>query len=125
LLLKALPALALLQEGAAEAPPRGGLTNLLFPMVAIFGIFFFLVILPERKKQRKREDMLKTLEKGDKVVTTGGLHGTVSQAADDVVVLQVADGVRLRFNRSAIHTVLRDEAGAASSAEPRVESRKD
>ena len=94
------------------APQQGGSATLVFmvQMVAIFAIFYFLLIRPERKKQKNREAMIKTMKKGDRVMTTSGMYGNVAQVQDDVVTLQVADGVRLRFNRAAIQAVLEPEA---------------
>ena len=56
--------------------------------------------------------MLKNIGKGDKVMTTGGLHATVASVQDDILTLQIADGVRARFSRSAVQTVVTDEAPA-------------
>jgi preprotein translocase subunit YajC len=104
------------QEGApaegSEAPsaPFGG--GMLVPMVLIMVVFYFVLIGPERKQRKKREEMLKTLVKGDKVMTSGGMFASVAAVADDVVTLQIADGVRARFSRSSIQTVIRDEVPA-------------
>jgi preprotein translocase subunit YajC len=95
---------------AASSPPGGGgstavLTQLLF-FAAIFAIFWFLLIRPQQKQKREREQMLATLKRGDRVVTTGGLHGTVTSLDDHKVVLRVADQVRLEFDRSAVGRIL-------------------
>ncbi len=87
----------------------GGLLNLLGPMVLIIGIFYFVLILPERKKQKHRNAMLGAMKKGDKVMTSGGIYGQVAMIQDDVVTLQVDEGVRMRFTRAAIQTVLGPE----------------
>ena len=119
------PTLALtLQETApaGDAPtgdPTGGGTaqspwgSLMFPMLLVFAIFYFVMIGPERKARRKREAMLGALKKGDKVLTTGGMFASVAAIQDDVVTLQIDDGVRGRFNRSAIQTVLDSEGSGA------------
>ncbi len=115
MLLASLSSFALLlrQEvpaQGAEGPAAGpGLSNMLVPVVLIFGIFYLLVILPERRKQKERQAVLGRLKKGDRVITTGGMHGKVAQVQENVVTLQVADGVRLRFNRSAVLEVNADE----------------
>jgi len=97
------------QKGDTKAPgnPLGGF---LVPMLLIFAIFYFVLIMPERKKQRARQALLGGVKKGDKVMTTSGLYGTVAQVQEDVVTLQVADGVRLRFSRQAIQNVLSEES---------------
>lgn len=94
----------------ADAPPQGGLGQLLgggmlVPMVLCFGVFWFLMIRPEQKARKARAAMLAAIKKGDKVMTSGGLYGTVVQVQDQVVTLQVADGVRMRFAQSAIQSV--------------------
>lgn len=77
-----------------------------FPMILVFAVFYFVMIGPERKARKKREAMLAAMKKGDQVVTSSGLHGTIAALADDVVTLSVDEGVRLRFSRAAIQTVL-------------------
>ena len=112
----------LLQESApasapaTQQPPAGSLMNLLVPMAVIIGIFYFIVILPERKKQKQRNAMLGGMKKGDKVMTSGGIYGQVAAIQDDVVTLQVDEGVRMRFARAAIQTVITQE-------EPRTEKK--
>jgi len=86
---------------AASSSPGGGgstavATQLLF-FAAIFAIFWFLLIRPQQKQKRKR---------GDRVVTSGGLHGTVTSLDEHKVVLRVADQVRLEFDRGAVGRVL-------------------
>jgi preprotein translocase subunit YajC len=80
------------------------------PLVLCAVVFYLLVLGPERKQRKKRDVMLKNLAKGDKVMTTGGLHATVAGIQDDVVTLQIADGVRARFSRSAIQTVVAEDS---------------
>jgi len=88
--------------GADPAGGGGGGPSWLLPMVLVGAIFWFVLIRPERQQRKRREVLLAALEKGDKVMTNGGLYGTVAQVQGDVVTLQVADGVRLRFTRQAI-----------------------
>lgn len=86
----------------------GGGSNLLvtlLPFVLMFAIFYFLLIRPQQKKQRTRGSMLNALKKGDKVVTIGGMHGTISEITDDIVVLKVNDVTKMTFDRSAINNV--------------------
>jgi preprotein translocase subunit YajC len=71
----------------------------------MFAIFYFLLIRPQQKKQRQRAAMLNAISKGDKVVTVGGLHGTIVELSDDTVVLKVNDVTKLTFDRSSINNV--------------------
>ena len=103
----------------AQDSPGGGLFgNPLILMALIFLIFWMLVIRPQGKERKKREELLKAVKKNDRVVTTAGLHGRVASVSETVVVLEVADGVRMKFDRSAVWKVVTDEAPAAESAEP-------
>jgi preprotein translocase subunit YajC len=81
----------------------------LVPLMLIFVIFYFLLILPQRKKQKQHKEMVKNLKKGDRVVTTGGVYGTVIRIKPDHVEVEVADKVRLRVQRGAISALRREE----------------
>jgi preprotein translocase subunit YajC len=74
----------------------------LAPLIVIFVIFYVVMILPMRRRQKKHQEMLSKLAKGDRVVTTGGLFGTVVSVEGDVLVLRVADNVKLQVAKSAI-----------------------
>ena len=105
-------------DGGQGGSPGGGiLGSPMMIIVIIFFIFYFLVIRPQSKERKKREEILKQVKKRDKVITTAGIHGTVVTATDTDVVLEVADGVRLKFERSAIWQVKsRAEDGEAPAA---------
>src|SRR5213594_189095 len=95
---------------AASASPGGGgsgavATQLLF-FAAIFAIFWFLLIRPQQKQKRDREQMLAALKRGDRIVTTGGLHGTVTGLNEHTVTVRVADQVKLEFDRSAVGRIM-------------------
>jgi preprotein translocase subunit YajC len=91
-------------DGAAAPGGMAAIVNFL-PLVAIIGIFYFLIIRPQNKKQKETQKMLSALKKGDKVVTIGGIHGTIQSVKESTVVLRVDDNARLEFSRSAISTV--------------------
>lgn len=100
---------------ASSAPPGGAggsgamLTQLAF-FAAIFAIFYFLLIRPQQRQRREREQLLAALKRGDRVVTTGGLHGTVTGLGEHTVILRVADQVKLEFDRSAVGRVVEGPA---------------
>ncbi|MEO8398681.1 MAG: preprotein translocase subunit YajC, partial [Ignavibacteriaceae bacterium] len=73
---------------------------------AIFLIFYFMIIRPQQKRAKEREKLLSNIEKGDKIVTSGGLHGVIAGLDEKTVLLDVGDKVKLKFERSAIGTVL-------------------
>ncbi|HYO13023.1 MAG TPA: preprotein translocase subunit YajC [Thermoanaerobaculia bacterium] len=72
------------------------------PMLIIFGIFYLLLILPMRKRQKAVQQMIDNIKKGDKVVTSGGLYGEVAAVEDTWVLLRIADNVRVKLAKSAI-----------------------
>jgi preprotein translocase subunit YajC len=104
-----LPSASLLQDTTTPvqpAPAPSILSSQLWPFLIMGVLFFVLLILPERKKQKQRQRMLDALKKGDRVLTTSGMYGTVVTTTAEVVVLQVADNVRLRFSRAAVQSVI-------------------
>lgn len=96
----------MLQSSFLAAGGGGDIFGLILPFVLMFAVFYFLLIRPQQKKQKQRNMMLLKLSKGDKVVTIGGLHGTIVELSDDIVVLQVNDATKLTFERSAVNTVV-------------------
>lgn len=80
----------------------GSLLTMVLSFAFMFGVFYFVLIRPQKKKQQSRTQMLSTLKKGDKIVTIGGLHGTILEITNETVVLLVNDVTKLTFERSAI-----------------------
>ena len=72
------------------------------PIVLVFGIFYFLLIAPMRKRQKALQTLVGNLKKGDRVVTNGGLYGTVAGVEEKIVLLKVADNVKVKVAKSAI-----------------------
>ena len=101
--------LALLAQ--AQGQP-GGIT-LFLPLILIMVIFYFLMILPAQRRQKKASEMIRNLKNGDKVITNGGIYGTIVGLEDDAVQLRIADQVKIKLSRSAI---------AGLQAEPAKES---
>jgi preprotein translocase subunit YajC len=96
---------------AASSPPgaAGGPAAFLQPLIlfgAMFAIFYFIVLRPQQRQKAERERMLSAIKRGDKVVTTSGLHGTVVGLEEHIVTLRVSDQVKLQFDRSAIGRVV-------------------
>lgn len=79
------------------------------PLILLFVIFYFLLIRPQQKQQKARQEMLKNLKKGDRVVTIGGIHGVIKEIDDTVISLRVADNLNLKFARAAIDKVVAEE----------------
>ena len=90
---------------AAGAPQGGGMGMLLFPIILI-GVMYFLMIRPQMKRAKEHKGMLDKLSKGDEVITSGGIAGTVTDIGDNFVTVEVADNVRLRVQKGAVGNVL-------------------
>ncbi|GHT52447.1 hypothetical protein FACS1894106_1190 [Spirochaetia bacterium] len=93
------------QGADGAAPGAGSFVTSLIPFAAIIGIFYFLIIRPQNKKQKETQRMLSALKKGDKIVTIGGIHGTIQTVKEHSVVVKVDENVKMEFSRSAISTV--------------------
>lgn len=90
--------------GAAQAGPLGSLMSFL-PFVAIIAIFYFLIIRPQNKKQKETQKMLSALKKGDRIVTIGGVHGTIQSVKESTVIVKVDENTKIEFSRSAVSGV--------------------
>lgn len=86
-------------------PQDSALTQILFMYVPIFLIFYFLVIAPQRKKQKELKKMLDELKKNDEIVTASGIHGTVVIVKEKTVVVRVDENCRIEFDKEAIVSV--------------------
>jgi preprotein translocase subunit YajC len=96
--------LALILPIAQAQPPGGGL-SFLFPLLAIFVVFYFFMIRPQARREKERQAMIDAVKKGDRVITAGGIHGTVLQVDDGSMLVQVDQNVKLRFEKNAIASV--------------------
>jgi preprotein translocase subunit YajC len=92
--------------GGAGGGQSGGLGAFL-PLIIIFAIFYFLLIRPQQKKAKQHKQILATLKKGDRVVSSGGLHGVITGLSDDVVTVEISPKVRVKVSRASIAGVLR------------------
>jgi preprotein translocase subunit YajC len=110
-------------EKAAEAAPAAdpnqapSLASLLMPMAIMMAAFYFLILLPESRKNKQRQALLSGMKKGDEVLTNGGIIGVVQNVKDDRVVLKVDDtrGVTIEFAKSAIGQILKSKGGEADA----------
>ena len=93
-------AIALLQANAAA--PAGGGSGMLLMIVVLFAIMWLFMIRPQRKQQKELEAFRSSLKKGDKVVTAGGIYGTVDEISDRTVLIKVDGEVKLRVDKSSI-----------------------
>jgi preprotein translocase subunit YajC len=96
--------LSLLQAQAAN--PTGSMLSTIITFGLVFVVFYFLIIRPQNKKQKDAKKMIEAVKKGDKIVTIGGVHGTVYAVKEGTVVVKVDDDCRIEFSKSAIATVV-------------------
>ncbi|MFZ2782584.1 MAG: preprotein translocase subunit YajC [Rectinemataceae bacterium] len=97
--------LSLLQTTSAGGSSTGQMVSTLVTFGLVFVIFYFLIIRPQNKKQKEAKKMIEAVKKGDKVVTIGGVHGTVHTVKESTVIVKVDDDARIEFSKSAIASV--------------------
>lgn len=114
-----LRTVSLLAEGEGAAPAAPGLASMMLPMVLIVFVWYFLILRPQGRERKTREQQLTNLKRNDRVVTFSGIIGTITGFSDDnkEVTLRVDDNVKLRFLRSAIQGPMA-EAPAADPSKP-------
>ena len=102
----AIPLMLAQATGATQAP---GVAGMFVPMICVFVIMYFLVLRPQQQQRKKLREMVDNMKTGDAVVTTGGIHGIVSNMKDgNTLMLKVADNVRIEVDKSAIASVLKE-----------------
>ncbi|MFZ0451799.1 MAG: preprotein translocase subunit YajC [Desulfatiglandaceae bacterium] len=97
-------------QGASGGGGQGGSFGAFIPLILMFVIFYFLLIRPQQKKAKMHKQMLSAIKKGDKVVSSGGLHGVVTGIADDVVTIEIAPKIRVKISRGSVSGILNRSA---------------
>lgn len=95
--------------GGAAGQQGGGGFGGIFMMLIIFGIFYFILIRPQQKKMKEHKKMVEELKKGDKIILSGGVYGTVVGIGTDTLKVEIADGVKVKIARGSVGTVLSEE----------------
>ncbi len=96
-------------QAPAGAAPQPSLLEQFFPYIIIFGIFFFLVIRPQQRRAQNHKTFVEKLKRGDSVLTSGGILGTIEGLTDQFVTLQIADNVKIRVLKSQIASGVQGE----------------
>lgn len=95
---------------AMMGPPAGGQSGnplgMLMPMVIIFGIFYFMMIRPQQRKDKERRKMIDELKSGDRILFSGGIIGTVTNVKDQILAVKIAENVKVEIARGAVNRVL-------------------
>jgi preprotein translocase subunit YajC len=98
------------QGGAASGQGAGGFTAFI-PLILMFVIFYFLLIRPQQKKAKEHREMIGNLKKGDRIITSGGIYGTITGADENILTVEIAEKVRVKLNRGNV-------AGLAQASQP-------
>lgn len=106
---------------AGTAGATGGMSSTLIMLVLMVGVFYFLLIRPQRKRDKEAKEMMAALKKGDKIVTIGGIRGTVTSVKETTVVVKVDTDTRIEFNKSAISQVLNSAPAAKAEKAEKAE----
>lgn len=104
-----------LLDAAAGAPAAPSPVVQFAPLIFIGVIFYFLLIRPQQKQRKEQQKLIEALKTGDKVVTSAGIHGMISNVKDRTVLLKVADNVKIEIDKAAVATVLERSGGDAAA----------
>lgn len=105
-------AYAMGQGGAAAGQGAGGFSAFV-PLILMFVIFYFLLIRPQQKKQKQHRTMIENLKKGDRIITSGGVHGRITNVDENVLTVEIADQVKVKLNRGNVAATLQTAPPAA------------
>jgi preprotein translocase subunit YajC len=94
------------QQADAATRPSGNFLTALLPFILVFVIFYVLIIMPQRKKQKKHQEMVAQLKPGEKILTTGGIYGTVMGVQQDRIEVKISANVKIDIAKNAVATVL-------------------
>ncbi len=107
----------LLLAESAPAQPQGGIFgNGMVMMVLMVVMFYFLLIRPQQRQRKEQEKRIAALQKGDEVITTAGIHAIVHNVKESTVVLKVAEGTMIEFDKPAVATVIKKQASAPAES---------
>jgi len=103
------------QGGGAGAPGSGGFSAFV-PLILMFGIFYFLLIRPQQKKAKEQRAMIDNLKKGDRIITSGGIHGRITGIDENTLRVEVADKVQIKINRGNVAQLMQSSAAPPAAA---------
>lgn len=101
-------------QAAPATAPTPNLFSALLPFIAVFAIFYLLIILPSRKKQKKHQEMVNNLKPGDRIITTGGIYGTIMGVQKDRLEVKVAANTKIDITKTSIGAILGPSEGSES-----------
>lgn len=98
-------------QGGAAGQGGGGFSSFI-PLILMFVIFYFLLIRPQQKKSKDHRSMISDLKNGDRIVTSGGIHGRITSIGDDTLTIEIADRVRVKLNRTNVSALFQSSSQA-------------
>ncbi|MCF8053456.1 MAG: preprotein translocase subunit YajC [Desulfobacterales bacterium] len=108
-------------QGGAGGGGQGGI-GAFVPLILMFVIFYFLLIRPQQKRTKEHKQMIESLKKGDRIVTSGGIHGRITGMSDTTLTVEIADKVRVKVNRGNVAGLA--QAAAQPQPQPQKEEEK-
>jgi preprotein translocase subunit YajC len=99
----------MIAQTAAPAAPAGFPISMFAEMALIFGAFYFLLIAPQKKKQKEHDKLVATLQSGDEIVTTGGIFGTITNVKDDRFVVRVSDNAKIEIGKGFVQSITKKQ----------------
>jgi preprotein translocase subunit YajC len=107
-----------ISEAWAQGVGGGGdMFTSFLPLILIFAVFYFLLIRPQQKKAKAHQEMINNLHRGDKVITGGGMHGTVTKVLNDAdIMVEIADGVRVRLAKGTVSALIESQGSKRAKA---------
>ncbi len=114
-------AYAMGQSGAGGAQGSGGFTAFV-PLIAMFAIFYFLLIRPQQKKSKEHREMVSNIKKGDRIITSGGIHGRVTAVSEAIMTVEIADKVRIKLARGNVTALVKSASPAQVSKDSKTKS---
>ena len=103
----------LLMAGQQQGGGGNPMISTLIMFGMIFVIFYFMILRPQQKRAKERQKMLDSIKKGDKIITSGGMHGKVINVDEKTILIEASDNVKLKFDRSAINVIIREASEEA------------
>lgn len=100
--------------GTSPGAGAGGGLAAFVPLILMFAVFYFLLIRPQQKKQKQHREMIANIKRGDRVITNGGIYGTVAGLSEHTIILKIADQVKIEITRNAVAGVVAQSTGEES-----------
>lgn len=100
--------------GTSPGAGGGGGLAAFVPLILMFAVFYFLLIRPQQKKQKQHREMIANIKRGDRVITNGGIYGTVAGLSEHTIILKIADQVKIEITRNAVAGVVAQSTGDES-----------